>query len=505
MFDTDDPQIKDDLVRMITQWCEDEGYYASMLTIQDEANVKHAELEQRDALMLRLRKSILDGDWAEAERCARAAFKQSKPLLFAVYRQQYLELIAAQEVQKAFALLGKRLKPLEAYARSQADFKDLCYLLTCKNVQDGLASWEGVATAREWLAEHFQTVLDLDEQRTVEHGGAGRGALAGGSASLIGLGSGGSAGGGAAGGGIGASGAHALSSAVSARRVPERRLWSLLRQAYAYQVEFSPFRPRMNATGEAAPAVRSLLEDYTCPMLPNALHATLRGHLSDVKAVAFLGAEGTHAVSGGSDNSLLLWDCRDGGRRYATLSGHTGRVWSVSSPPSGRIIVSAGGEGAVRLWTSTAHAERAAGSAELSPRTHSRLAAQHAGAGPDFRCLLEFGERQQGALYTASASESEQSVVSAGFDRKVRVYDVNAGGKLVSSLIGHESAVTSATFNQAGNLVISGAHLPARSAACCAHFPRPCALCQEGCNGAATHAPDICEGLLRSLSRTPLL
>ena len=43
----------------------------------------------------------------------------------------------------------RRAQPLESHASSSADFKDLCYLLTCKSVQEVLRDWDGIISARE--------------------------------------------------------------------------------------------------------------------------------------------------------------------------------------------------------------------------------------------------------------------------------------------------------------------------------------------------------------------
>lgn len=93
-------------------------------------------------------------------------FKNQKGFMYAVYKQQYLELLEKQEYQRvrrltifmkrlnclhsqysvqAFTHLTKRLKPLERYAGSPEEFKDLCFLLTCKNIQDApsFKNWDG--------------------------------------------------------------------------------------------------------------------------------------------------------------------------------------------------------------------------------------------------------------------------------------------------------------------------------------------------------------------------
>lgn len=51
---------------------------------------------------------------------------------------------------QAFVLLSKRLKPLEQMGSLHNEFKDLCYLLTCKSIQDApfFKSWEGIASSR---------------------------------------------------------------------------------------------------------------------------------------------------------------------------------------------------------------------------------------------------------------------------------------------------------------------------------------------------------------------
>ena len=76
------------------------------------------------------------------------------------------------------------------------------------------------------------------------------------------------------------------------RYIPPNRLLTLLRQAVAYQIEFSRYHPKV------APAVNSLLENYTSFVIPNASSRTLTGHRKNVKCVEFIGEEGREIVSG---------------------------------------------------------------------------------------------------------------------------------------------------------------------------------------------------------------
>lgn len=110
---------------MVIQYLHDNDYVASFLTLQDEANVKVVEQLQQRAQVKAMGVAILgkapnevayieysqlncifinyntDGDWTEVEKlCAKQAFSNSDSFLYAVYKQQYLELLERQESQK---------------------------------------------------------------------------------------------------------------------------------------------------------------------------------------------------------------------------------------------------------------------------------------------------------------------------------------------------------------------------------------------------------------------
>jgi hypothetical protein len=151
IINTEDSHIQKDILSLICQYLSDSGYTASTLTILDESNLKQFERLQDQADIKRMKKVIMDGDWAEVDRlCSRPFMKNLKSFLYAAYEQQYLEYIEHHEIQKAFTHLQKRLKPLEHLQRTSTEFRDLCYLLTCKTVQDvpSFKNWEGIMASR---------------------------------------------------------------------------------------------------------------------------------------------------------------------------------------------------------------------------------------------------------------------------------------------------------------------------------------------------------------------
>ncbi|KAF9935832.1 hypothetical protein BGZ67_002930 [Mortierella alpina] len=299
IFNPHDPHIREDIIRMIMQYLSDEGYNASQMTIQDESNVKWHEREENTHETRRLKKAILDGEWAEVDKiCSKPLFKNQKSFLFAVYKQQYLEYIEHREMQKAFTFLQKRLKPLEQHQKTPIEFKDLCYLLTTKSIHDApsFKNWEGIAQGRDKLIEQFQSMLEVEN--SVKDGSV---------------------------------------------YVPPNRLLNLLRQAVAYQIEVSRYHPRIS------PIVDTLLEDFSPFVIPNATRTVMHGHRGNVKCAEFVGSEGSSIVSGSSDNTLRVWDTETGNCLHI-LEGHSSRIWDVSSNDVGTTVASASGDSTVKIW-----------------------------------------------------------------------------------------------------------------------------------------------------------
>ncbi|KAK4538164.1 hypothetical protein CDCA_CDCA16G4189 [Cyanidium caldarium] len=449
VFDPDDPQVQRDIMRMIAQYLDDHGYSATSMVLQDEAQVHERQAAAQRSQVKRMRGAVLGGDWAEVERlCQKGTLKNWKLFLYAVYRQQFLELVDRHEHDKAYALLTKRLKPLEGYApRGSGEFRELCYLLTCKSVQEvhaaapwGAFEWNGAQAGREALVEQFARLLELEQP--LLHADA-----------------------------VGAASA-------APPPVPPRRLERLLQQAFAYQVEYSRYHPQV------PPRIRTLLEDYHCFVMPNAeRQPRLRAHEGNVKCVEFVGTEGMLLATGSSDNRVGVWDT-DSGTLLYMLRGHTSRVWDVSSSPSGRLLASGSADGTVRLWNPEASASapqllgvlrHQAGAAATtanvdwessswasatlstsrSPMTPggADAAAPTAAMPPPSTSLPSIVG--SGDVYTVRVHPGETHLVSGGYDKALRLHDVRTG-QVVKTFTGHQGAVSRAVFNPFGNLIVSG-------------------------------------------------
>ncbi|KAJ3343084.1 hypothetical protein HDU83_005830 [Entophlyctis luteolus] len=377
--------VLQDIIRMIAQYLGDEGFSSAKVTLLDEANVKSTEREDQALDVKRIKKAILgkclfqfaslsrlnaypaifrfsiaDGDWPEVDRIlVKPIIKNQKAFLFAIYKQQYLEYIEHQELQKAFTHLNKRLKPLEHYQTSPLEFKDLCYLLTSKSVQSvpTFKNWEGIGPSREKLVEQFQTMLNSDSTSKQNPGAF----------------------------------------------IPPHRLLTLLRQAVAYQVEFSRYHPRIT------PKVSTLLQNFQSVVIPNSVRRTYLGHNGNVKCANFVGELGLQIVSGSR-----LWDTETG-----TCTGifdeHDATVWDVTSDRAGAVIASASGDGLGRRQANV------------------------------FADIKGF---KLGCVFCPN------HIASGGYDSAIRLFDVERG-VAVKTFAGHSLSVTKAIFSPIGNLIIS--------------------------------------------------
>ncbi|RUS25142.1 WD40-repeat-containing domain protein, partial [Jimgerdemannia flammicorona] len=146
----------------------------------------------------------------------------------------------------------------------------------------------------------------------------------------------------------------------------------------------------------------------------------MTGHRGNVKCIEFVGEEGRSIASGSSDNTLRIWDTETSA--VTVLEGHTSRIWDASSTKAGGFVASASGDG--NLW-------------ELK------------GAKPTCAATLT---GHCGDVYSVKFHPSESHVATGGYDKVVRLFDVNTG-TIVKTFSGHQLSVSKTIFNPLGNLI----------------------------------------------------
>ncbi|KAG6333113.1 hypothetical protein ID866_5979 [Astraeus odoratus] len=76
-----------------------------------------------------------------------------------------------------------------------------------------------------------------------------------------------------------------------------------------------------------------------------------KGHVGTVHSVVF-SPDGMLVVSGSEDNTIHIWDAKDGAQKGNPLKGHAAAVYSVAFSPDGRWIASGSQDHTIRLWDS---------------------------------------------------------------------------------------------------------------------------------------------------------
>nr|CCA26522.1 conserved hypothetical protein [Albugo laibachii Nc14] len=492
-FDASQTSIQLEILGMMAEYLQSEGFPLSSAVLQDESSIRLMEKLHDKEMFHRMSKAIQDGNWNLIAKLITKHFKTlsaQQGLLYAICKQEYLELIDRQEYQKAFTFLITHLKPLERVSKMyhQNEFQDLCYLLTCKSVKEAscFRSWEGVYKSRQKLIEQLKSTFEMDDfmmimsvpmsvamtnecPRKSDHETLEK---------------------------------TVTGDANSAENdcvvhVPENRLLTLLHQSVAYQMEFSRYHPKI------VPKVNTLLRDYECEVVPNAVKVTYGGHMQNVKYVTFLGHDGEFLASGSSDATIKIWPVEPSDdvkltatKDYVTtnklndltickkwvqdLRGHTSRVWYLSCNQAASRLYSASGDGTIKIWdlrstigtlTSSAFRDESLDDSMFKASILSSEKDSWNSTSHQRLCIATLDATQArtecrdvdaatyknhlGDIYSVALHPHELHLVTGGYDQRVRLFDIETN-TMVKTFRGHAASVCDAQFNRHANLIVSG-------------------------------------------------
>ena len=156
--------------------------------------------------------------------------------------------------------------------------------------------------------------------------------------------------------------------------------------------------------------------------------AYLVGHTDGIQEVSF-SPDGTLLASGSRDNSIRLWDVREGGV-IKILEERESWPMAVRFSPDGRVLAGAYSDGAIHLW-------------DIATRKLTRQIDGHMDptANTDF------------LVYNIAFSPDGRTLASASIDKTVRVWDV-ATGRL-HYIVKHNDLVRDVVFSHDGTLLAS--------------------------------------------------
>ena len=166
-----------------------------------------------------------------------------------------------------------------------------------------------------------------------------------------------------------------------------------------------------------------LVPTLMLPDLPHpALVRTLSGHSDWVQGCA-VSADGARIVSASNDQTLKVWDGRNGGECF-TLSGHASRVRGCAVSADGATIVSASEDGTLKVWDGRSGAER------FTLSGHAR------------------------GVWGCAVSADGAMIVSASLDGTLKVWDGRSGAERFT-LSGHAPVVWGCAVSADGATIVS--------------------------------------------------
>lgn len=207
-------------------------------------------------------------------------------------------------------------------------------------------------------------------------------------------------------------------------------------QAAARQLLFSPAADYLYSAGhDHLIHIWSITDCVAGPFGAGQPWRTLRGHTDAVRALA-LSPHGDYLASGGSDKIIRLWHA-PAGALVDTLVGHQQWVWALAFQPCPTadppILVSSGNDQSVLIW---------------------EIGAPTAGSSSRLRQTLQ---GYADSLRTICFHPNGRALISGGFDKVVRIWDVQTG-QIQQTLTGATDWLMPVAVDPAGECIAASGY-----------------------------------------------
>ncbi|KAJ2375982.1 hypothetical protein IW150_002242 [Coemansia sp. RSA 2607] len=283
----DSPYSEEQVVRLIMQELHDRGFVDTLTLLQKESG-----FTLEDEPIARFRASILAGEWDQVKDAllsiGLSSEENKNAALFAIKRQQFLEMLEKRKLKQALIILQNELRTL---TQDIPQLHRLSSLLMCPTPEELriAASWDGSkGRSRFQVLESLQSYIS------------------------------------------------------PGKMVPARRMETLFDQAIERQCDV--------CERHVISAGHDLYSDHSCAssVFPPELQINLQGHDDEVWYVAF-SPDGQYLASASRDKTCILWSTKDYSIVHK-LVGHDGEVSYLEWSPDSSMIVSASNDKTIRLW-----------------------------------------------------------------------------------------------------------------------------------------------------------
>jgi len=189
---------------------------------------------------------------------------------------------------------------------------------------------------------------------------------------------------------------------------------------------------------------------------------TILGHSDKINSILF-SPDSRYIASASSDNTIKIFEIETG-LEYMTLTGHSREVNSISFSPDGRYLASSSSDATIKLWDLNTRKEI---------KTFPSEFFSFVKFSPDGSCIatkawvnkiaiLEpfTGKKKilQGHdehITSIDFSSDGKYLVSGGFDKKVKIWEVSTG-QLVHSFEENNESIFSVAFSPDNKIVVAG-------------------------------------------------